>query len=396
MGKARREQQRRQSREQERRRRRQQARQQSSGQARGQEGRPQAQPPVRQPGEGRRVSPDRRQARRREEPGRTGRPPQGRPHAGPPAGKTARAADRPRPQQELKRRRRPKIDAAARRRRRRRVMAVFYFFLFLLVLGTALTLSLTVLFRVETIEVQGESRYTAEQILEASGLETGGNLFLTDIDAASEAIEKKLPYIGEADVKRVLPSEIEIAVSEEQVAGAVLDDTQYILVGVSGKVLERVTERPEGYPLVKGMVVQSAVIGTPIVYEDGDSTSVFEKLAQAIDELSLENVTEIDLTDSYSTTVLYDNRILLKLGPPTSFKEKLNTFLTLLEGGNLTDTDRGTLDLSLVVDTDRSYFSEDFSVSSAVSSDPAASSADGVSSAGDGSQAAGTSSAAAQ
>ena len=103
---------------------------------------------------------------------------------------------------------------------------------------------------------------------------------------------------------------------------------------------------------------------------------MFEKLTQAISELGLEKVTEIDLTDSYSTTVLYDNRILLKLGTPTSFKEKLLTFLTLLEKGSLTETDRGTLDLSLVVETDRSYFSEDFSVSSAASSDSAAASSD--------------------
>lgn len=255
-------------------------------------------------------------------------------------------------------------------------MAVFYLLLFLVVIGTALTLSLTVLFRVETIEVKGESRYSAEEIMKASGLETGGNLFLADIDSASDAVEKKLPYIGKAEIRRVLPSSLEIEVSEEQVAGVVLDDTQYILVGVSGKVLERLTEQPEGYPLVKGMAVQSAAIGTQIVYQDSEKTSVFEKLTQAISELGLEKVTEIDLTDSYSTTVLYDDRILLKLGTPTSFKEKLLTFLTLLEKGSLTETDRGTLDLSLVVETDRSYFSEDFSVSSAASSNGAAASSD--------------------
>ena len=73
--------------------------------------------------------------------------------------------------------RRPPLSAAERRRRRRRRMFFFYIFLFLAVIGTAVTLSLTVLFRVERIEVQGESRYSAEQIVQASGLETGGNLF---------------------------------------------------------------------------------------------------------------------------------------------------------------------------------------------------------------------------
>ena len=50
---------------------------------------------------------------------------------------------------------------------------------FFLVIGTALTFAFTVLFRVETVEVRGESRYSAEEILKASGLQTGGNVFLT-------------------------------------------------------------------------------------------------------------------------------------------------------------------------------------------------------------------------
>ena len=125
-------------------------------------------------------------------------------------------------------------------------MKLFYLILFFLVIGTALTFAFTVLFRVETVEVRGESRYSAEEILKASGLQTGGNVFLTDTAAASDAVEKALPYIGVADVRRILPSGLEIVVKEEPVTGAVLDETQYIFVGLSRKVLDRVTEKPEG------------------------------------------------------------------------------------------------------------------------------------------------------
>ena len=271
-----------------------------------------------------------------------------------------------------KRRRRPPVNAAERRRRRRRRMAIFYLLLFLVVLGTALTLSLTVLFRVETIEVKGESRYSAEEILEASGLEAGGNLFLTDVAAASGAIEKSLPYIGEADVRRVLPSEIEIEVSEEDLAGAVLDDTQYILVGVTGKVLERRADKPDDCPLVKGLTVLEAQIGSQIVYEEGENQKVFESLSAAIAACGLDKVTELDVTDAYDSTLLYDNRILLEFGAPTALSEKIRFFQTILERGELTDQDAGTFNLTIYDSTKRGYFEESLASSAAPeSSEPA-------------------------
>ena len=147
-------------------------------------------------------------------------------------------------------------------------MFFFYIFLFLAVIGTAVTLSLTVLFRVERIEVQGESRYSAEQIVQASGLETGGNLFLTDTGEAASAIEKALPYIGEAKVSRVLPSELSISVQEEPAASAILWEGQYVVLGASGKVLELAAAAPENCPVVKGVALQQAEPGSAVAFAD--------------------------------------------------------------------------------------------------------------------------------
>ena len=322
----------------------------------------------------RRTSPQRQRrpsgetARRQRAPARNPAPSQSRP----PRAADSRPRQSPLPKKAPpprkappKRRRRPPVNAAERRRRRRRRMAIFYLLLFLVVLGSALTLSLTVLFRVETIEVKGESRYSAEEILEASGLEAGGNLFLTDVSAASAAIEKTLPYIGEADVRRVLPSEIEIEVSEEELAGAVLDDTQYILVGVSGKVLDRTAEKPENCPLVKGLTVLEAQIGSQIVYEEGENRKVFESLSAAVAECGLDKVTELDVTDAYDSTLLYNNRILLEFGAPTALVEKISFFQTILERGDLTDQDAGTFNLTVYDSTKRGFFEESLAASSA-------------------------------
>lgn len=253
-------------------------------------------------------------------------------------------------------------------------MLVFYLVLFLLVIGTAVTLSFTVLFRIEEIKITGESRYSAEQILEAAAIEPGENLFLADTGTAARSVETKLPYIGEAKIRRVLPATLLIEVSEEKAFSAVVDDAQYVVLSAGGKVLERVESPPEGCPVVKGLTVESARLGGFITYQEGEASQVYASLSKALEESGLTPITAIDLTDPYSSTVLYDGRILLELGPPTSFPEKLKFFSSLLEEGNLTAEDAGTLDLSLADENDHAYFSAGSPVSSAPAASAAASS----------------------
>ena len=63
-------------------------------------------------------------------------------------------------------------NAAIRNRKRKRRLLFFYASMFFIVLCAALILALTILFKVEAIEVQGISRYSTEEVTEASGLET--------------------------------------------------------------------------------------------------------------------------------------------------------------------------------------------------------------------------------
>ena len=46
------------------------------------------------------------------------------------------------------------------------------------IIAAAITLSLTVLFKISTIEVTGTSRYSVEDIIKESGISEGNNLFL--------------------------------------------------------------------------------------------------------------------------------------------------------------------------------------------------------------------------
>lgn len=270
-------------------------------------------------------------------------------------------------------RQRDRVEQRRRRRRRRNI--VFYTALFLLVIGVAILLCFTVLFKLETVSVSGSSRYSAEEIIKASGLVKGENLFRQDLDKASSQVEETLPYIGEAQVSRKLPAEIVITVSEAQIAGVVEFEGQKILLDAKGKVLEATGEAPENCPVFKGLKIKDAVPGKPLQYAEEEQKKTVDSLMQAIEESGLSNITEYDVTDIYNLSLVYNNRIRLELGVSTDLVYKLRFFNEgLLQAGKLTDKDMGTLDLSQASDTNKAYFQEENIASSSASSLAASSS----------------------
>ena len=270
---------------------------------------------------------------------------------------------------------RQKERAEQRRRRRKRRNIFFYTALFLLVIGVAVLLCFTVLFKLETITVSGSSRYSAEEIIKASGLVKGENLFRQDVEKASDRVEEQLPYIGEANISRKLPAEIVITVSEAQVAGVVEFEGQNILLDANGKVLEATGNMPEDCPIFKGMKVKNAVPGKPLEYADQEQKETVDSLMQAIRESGLEKITEYDVTDMYNLSLVYNNKIRLELGVSTDLVYKLRFFNEgLLQAGKLTDSDTGTLDLSQASETNKAYFQEESLSSSSESSSGSSSS----------------------
>lgn len=132
-----------------------------------------------------------------------------RPQGAPPRS----AARRPAPQPDRAQRRRTDraINQATvhrsvkgRRRGSRGGNYIMYYILAAIIIIIVLAvLSNTVLFNCTSIEVEGNSRYTAEQIIAPSGLETGQNLLHIDSGDAEKRISAALTYIDMVDVSKV-------------------------------------------------------------------------------------------------------------------------------------------------------------------------------------------------
>lgn len=260
--------------------------------------------------------------------------------------------------------------ASERARRRHRRLIVFYLFTFFMVILAAVALSLTVLFRIDTIEVSGNTRYSSEQVISASGIRSGENLFLADTKHAGAAIAKKLPYIGAAQVSRRLPAKIVIEVKETAASGAVAYNGGYVLIGDNGKALEQTAAVPNNCPVILGLELSSAQPGQQVTYKSDVTQRLFETLTQALQKNGMDKITKIDLRNTYSILVEYDGRITMNMGISSGFDYKIRFAKSVLDSGKLGTNAKGTLNLSVAEEEDKVYFdpSSSSSSSSAVSS----------------------------
>lgn len=215
-----------------------------------------------------------------------------------------------------------------RRRRRLRVQALFVLLFFLA--GVIAALCLTVLFPVKIITVTGNTRYDAEQIIAASALATGKNLFLSPADQAAGRIQSQLPYIGKAAVIRRLPDTLEIQVEEEGPSAAYRTGNGFLLVNSGGKILERSADPPEGMLQIEGMEPSDGREGQQIAFADPSKGQLLEQLRQQIDSYHLQ-VESIDLTDAVDIRFVIENRILVEFGSASDLEYKMTHLVTALK-----------------------------------------------------------------
>ena len=101
-----------------------------------------------------------------------------------------------------------------RRRRGRGRLGPLFKLLCVLAVIVALTMGATVFFQVETVVVSGNSRYTEEEVVRATGIQVGDNLYRMNKNQIADKVLRELPYTRDLRIRRSLPSTIIITMTE--------------------------------------------------------------------------------------------------------------------------------------------------------------------------------------
>lgn len=245
-----------------------------------------------------------------------------------------------------------------RKKRNKFRKVLIWFAVAIVLISVMVVLSLTVFFHIETINVEGNERYTSEEILAQCTINAGENLFLADTDSASDMIEKNLPYICNAEISRKLPSSIEIKITEAQPAYYIENSEEsYILLDNRFKVLETEAEQSSGIFISKAEI-KSSIAGQKIEFEDESTGECLEKLANVITNYNINEITAIysnNISDNY---VVYDNRINFKLGSCDNVESKIWQGLASCE--KLDETNPNVSGTMTIHGDKQIYFTEEY------------------------------------
>ena len=236
----------------------------------------------------------------------------------------------------------------ARTRRRRGRFSGVYKALSALLVAAAVVLACVVFFRVNSVEVSGNVRYTAEEIIEASGIETGDNLVVLSRSRVSASICTKLPYVENVNIKKVLPDGVVLRVSERVAAASVESAEGRWLISAQGKLLEKDNGTAK-VVTVSGLTAVGPYPGGMVqVAEDEENTLnyVTQLLTQLEDHGWLGQCTALDC--SAVTSMLLDYGIYqIKLPRGGDYNYCLSLTESALASGKIPEGVGGSLDLTV-------------------------------------------------
>ncbi len=219
--------------------------------------------------------------------------------------------------------------------------------LFLLIAGVGLALVLTLFFKIETVQVKGAKVYAQKEILEKSNIEIGDNLFSVSEKTLNEVLPKSLPFIKSVDVERKLPDTLIINVTATKEIAALEKGSGYILIDETGKILDKDgSNLREGVAVVSGVSPVKAEEGEKISLKTEELTNTFITALQSIKNSDFKLVTELIMEKNGEVSMMYDDRIKVKLGSTVNIDKKIQRAKAAIDKENeINPYTEGVLDL---------------------------------------------------
>ncbi len=240
--------------------------------------------------------------------------------------------EKPKPKISTQEQRRQQNKKRKQKNKLRKALSIA--FVVILALIMLAVLCLTVFFKIDTINITGNSKYTQEQILAVLPIQKDDSLFVANITDAEEHLEQGLPYIYSVEIKKRLPSTINVTIQETTtVYGVENNDKSYTLLDSDLKVLQAsASELPKNAILISKLSIASPVEGSPAEISKEQLKTDILQMTAVISKLDLgDKITEIYSSSINSNYMVYDNRITIKLGTTEGLEDKVYSALSVID-----------------------------------------------------------------
>ena len=254
------------------------------------------------------------------------------------------------------------------------------FAMLLCVIGAGIYLTMTMLFRINSIQVQTPdgkqvteiAGYSADSILQRMGVQLEENIFSFEPGEKAAVLEQNFPLLGSIKVIRDYPNTVVVQVTEAVPAYAVQNGSKWLVISDKWKILSEESTQPEGLCTLYGGKLQDTTPGQGFWFvDDADAASAsgseaaesesavstetarmeaLRTLVSKLEEYGLsQDMTRLEVADTEQLAFLYQDRISVLLGTLNDLDYKLDRaryVLTNADGKGCGPTDTGRLDFS--------------------------------------------------
>ena len=230
----------------------------------------------------------------------------------------------------------------------------------------ALLFGMSIFFKVDTVTVTGNEKYTAWEVMEASGIQEGDSLLTLNEAKINSLVIDKLPYVNKVRVGIKLPDTVKIEVIELDVAYAVeADDGTWWLMGADGGIVEKTNSADaELHTKILGVNITAPAVGekaqaaqpvSDATTPEGETIPVTVQASQQLDvavsilqylEASgvLGEAASVDVSDLSDIELWYAERYQVTIGDSTQLGRKISSMKAAID--KMDDYQKGNLDVS--------------------------------------------------
>lgn len=183
--------------------------------------------------------------------------------------------------------------------------------------------------QVQRIVVRGQVRLSKGEVESLIGTLRGSNILMTDLSKYRERLLSS-PWVADAALRRVLPSTIEVFLSEREPLALCRIQGELYLIDRTGMIIDDFGPKYASFdfPIIDGATTEPAK-GDPLI-----DTARIALAARVIDDLAADDalaqrLSQIDVSDVHDAVVLLDgDAALLHLGT-SKFAERLRGYTDL-------------------------------------------------------------------
>lgn len=217
-----------------------------------------------------------------------------------------------------------------------------------LVVAALLVLVLT-FFKVKSILVMNEEDFSAEEVINASGIQYGSNTVFLNKAKAKQSISSAIPYAENIRIKKILPSGVKIYIEKGEGSFYTAVGDEYYILSKDCRVINKTRDiesiELSGLIRLQSSKISKCIMGQKLEYRDIDLQGVFDELVSLLEKYNLYGFCNDILLDSkFDIKFMYKERYTVCLGDLYDLEIKFQFFDKIVE--TLSENASGTINVS--------------------------------------------------